>query len=81
MRSQTPPPLTLEEHTELGRELLQTRMRLHELCVLVVGVYGPQNRAAFSFQKTAEALDRLCGDLQAQAAEDLPGCNLDGLYL
>lgn len=81
MRPQTPLPLTMEEHIELGRELLLTRARMRELCDLVVGVYGPQNRAAFSFQKAADALDRLCGDLQAQAAEDLPDCKLDGLYL
>jgi hypothetical protein len=81
MRPQMPLPLTLEEHAELGEELRQTRMRMHELCALVVGVYGPQNRAAFSFHKVTEALDRLCGDLQTQALEDLPGYKLEGLYL
>ena len=81
MRPQTPLPLTMEEHTELGRELLLTRARIRELCELVVGVYGPQNRAAFSFQKASDALDRLCVDLQAQAVEDLPDYKLDGLYL
>jgi hypothetical protein len=81
MRPQTPLPLTLEEHDELGRELRQTRLRMRELCALVTGVYGPQNRAAFSFQKATEVLDHLCNDLQAQAAEDLPGQTVDHLYL
>jgi len=71
----------MEEHTELGRELVRTRTRMRELCALVVGVYGPQNRAAFSFQKATDALDHLCEHMQAQAAEDLPNYNLDGLYL
>jgi hypothetical protein len=81
MRPQTPLPLTLDEHTELSEELRQTRVRMRELCALVVGVYGPQNRAGFAFEKAIEALDRLSGDLQTQAAEDLPGQALDGLYL
>ena len=81
MRPQTPLPLTMEEHTELGRELVSTRARMRELCALVLGVYGPQNRAAFSFQKVTDALDRLCEDMQAQAVEDLPAYKLDGLYL
>jgi hypothetical protein len=80
MRPQTPVPLTLEEHTQMGRELRQTRTRLRELCAVVVGIYSLNNRAAFNFQKATEAIDRLCIDLQAQAAADLPGCNIDGLY-
>ena len=81
MRPQTPIPLTLEEHNELGSELRDTCRRMHELCDLVVGVYGPQNSAAFAFQKAVDALDRLCGDLQAQASQDLPGYKLEGMYL
>jgi hypothetical protein len=81
MRPQMPVPLTLEEHMELGRELRQTRARLHELSLVVTDVYGPRNQAAFTFQKLAEAMDRLCGDLEAQAAEDLPGQSVAGLYL
>jgi len=80
MRQSTPTPLTLEEHRELGGELRQTRARLHKLCDLVMTVYGPNNRAAFDFQKTAEAMDRLCAELQAQAARDLPGFETDGFY-
>ncbi|HUK17464.1 MAG TPA: hypothetical protein VLW65_13660 [Bryobacteraceae bacterium] len=81
MRPQTPVPLTFEEHAQLGRELRPTRLRMHELSAVVVEIYGPQNRAAFTFQKIAEALDRLCADLETQAAADLPGQSVDGLYL
>ena len=80
MRPETPVPLTWEEHAELAKELRQTRRRLHELSSVVVGVYGPQNRAAFTLQKIAEAMDRLCGDLESQAATDLPGQHVAGLY-
>jgi hypothetical protein len=72
--------LTLEEHRQLGDELRGTRAHLHELCTLVVRVYGPQNQAAFDFVKTAESIDRLCEDLQAQAAHDWPGHPTEGLY-
>ncbi len=75
-----PSPLTLEEHRELGGELRRARVRLHELCVLVASLYGPNNHAAFSFQKVADAVDRLCADLEAQAAHDWPGYKTDGFY-
>jgi hypothetical protein len=55
--------------------------RLQELCKVVVSVYGPHNTAAFNFIKAAEQISRLCQDLQAQAARDLPGYPIDGLYL
>jgi hypothetical protein len=45
-----------------------------------VSVYGPQNQAAFDFVKTAESIDRLCEDLQAQAAHDWPGHPTEGFY-
>ena len=80
MRPQTLVPLTLEEHRELGRELRSTNARLQELCKVVVGVYGPNTQAAFTFLKVADSLDRLCQDLQAQAAQDLPGVPVDGIY-
>ena len=81
MRPETPVPLTLEEHAQLGRELRQTRRRLHELSSVVGEIYGPRNRAAFTLQKIAEAMDLLCGDLEIQASLDLPGQNVAGLYL
>ena len=81
MRLQTPVPLTLEEHRELGRELHAANARLQELCKVVVSVYGPNNHASFTFLKVADNLNRLCHDLQAQAAQDLPGFSVDGLYL
>ena len=81
MRLQAPVPLTLEEHRELGRELRAANTRLQELYKVVVGVYGPNNQASFTFRKVAENLNRLCQDLQAQAAHDLPGFSVDGLYL
>jgi hypothetical protein len=74
-------PLTLEEHRELGAELRRTRARIQELLAVVAEVYGPNNQAAFSFLKAAEALERLCVDLQAQAARDWPGYHTDGIYL
>jgi len=80
MRPQTPVPLTLEEHRELGRELRATNARLQELCKVVVAIYGPNTQAAFTFRKAAENLERLCQDMQAQAAMDLPGIPVDGLY-
>jgi hypothetical protein len=55
--------------------------RMKELCKVVVSVYGPNNNAAFNFLKASEQLNRLCQDLQAQAANDLPGYPTDGLYL
>jgi hypothetical protein len=81
VRLQTPVPLTLEEHRELGRELHAANARLQELCKVVVSVYGPNNNASFTFLKVADNLNRLCHDLQAQAAQDLPGFSVDGLYL
>jgi hypothetical protein len=80
MRPQTPTPLTLEEHRELGAEMRALNARLQELCKVVVSVYGPNAQAAFTFMKAAEHVKRLCQDLQAQAARDLPGFPTDGLY-
>ena len=45
-----------------------------------MSVYGPQNRAAFDFVKAVECVDRLCQDLQAQAAQDWPGHPTEGFY-
>jgi hypothetical protein len=81
MRPTTPIPLTLEEHRELGNEMRRTRARIHELCGLVTQVYGPNNRAAFDFMKTAGEFDRLCAELQNQAEHDLPGYPVEGLYI
>lgn len=80
MRSERPSPLTREEHLELSRELKQARIKLNELAALVVEVYGPQNHAAFTFQTIVEALDSLSGDMQAQAAVDLRGQPVEGIY-
>ena len=81
MRPENPVPLTLEEHRELGREMRATNLRLRQLCVLVVDVYGPNNPAVFSFLKTLEAVQQLCHDLQTQAAQDAPGLFTDDIYL
>jgi hypothetical protein len=81
MRPEVSSPLTLKEHRELRRELRAARARLRELSNVVVAVYGPNNRAAFSFLKIADAMDRLCQDLQVQVSQDYPGRNVDGLYL
>jgi hypothetical protein len=81
MRPETIVPLTLEEHRELAVELCRTRARVRELCNVVVGIYGPNNPAAFTFLKVAESMDRLCNDLQAQASRDCPGNAVPNLYL
>jgi len=81
MRPQTPVPLTLEEHRELGTEMRAVNARLQELCKVVVSVYGPNTQAAFTFLKVADNMHRLCQDLQSQAARDLPGFPVDGFYL
>ena len=80
MRPERPQPLTRDEHLELGRELKQARVKLNELATLVVEVYGPQNQAAFTFHKIIEALDSLSEDMQTQAAEDLRGQAVEGIY-
>jgi hypothetical protein len=80
MRPQTPVPLTLEEHRELSVEMRAVNARLQALCTVVVSVYGPNTQAAFTFQKVAEQMLRLCQDLQAQAMQDLPGYPIDGFY-
>ena len=80
MHAGTPIPLSLEEHRELGGEIRRATARLHELCALVVSIYGPNNQAAFTFTKVVETLDRLCQDLESQAARDLPGYSTDGFY-
>jgi hypothetical protein len=81
MRSETILPLTLDEHRELAAELRRTRNRMRELCNVVVGIYGPNNSAAFTFLKAAESMDRLCNDMQAQAARDCPGAAIPEIYL
>jgi hypothetical protein len=81
MRPETSSPLTLKEHRELSREIRATRARLRELCNVVARVYGPNNRAAFSFLRVADGMERLCRDLQTQVARDYPGYDVDHLYL
>jgi hypothetical protein len=54
---------------------------LRELCNVVAGVYGPNNRAAFSFLKLVDDMERLCQDLQTQVTHDYPGYRVDDLYL
>ena len=58
-----------------------TARRLRALCDLVVSVYGPANRAAFSFLKAMEAIAHLEQDLMTQAMRDLPGYPSNDLYL
>ena len=80
MRPESSSPLTLEEHRELSREIRTARARLRELCNVVVSVYGPNNQAAFSFQKVTDALERLCHDLQIQVSQDHRGHSVDDYY-
>jgi hypothetical protein len=81
MRRESLVPLTLEEHRELGAEIRATAARLKELADVVIGVYGPNNQAAFGFQRLVETLERLQKDLQAQASRDLPGVPVDRFYV
>lgn len=81
MRPETSNPLTLNEHRQLGQELRATNRRLRQLCDMMVGVYGPNNRAAFTFMKLAEAMERVCKDMEAQASHDLPGYSSENFYL
>jgi hypothetical protein len=81
MTPQTPNPLTLEEHRELGREMSATNARLRELCRLVASIYGPQNHAAFSALRATAAMERLCQDLQTQVTLDYPGFATEKFYL
>src|ERR1035438_3017652 len=71
--AENPISLTIDEHRELGREMKATAQRLRALCDLVVSVYGPGNRASFSFLKTLKAIEHLEQDLATQAMQDLPG--------
>lgn len=81
MRPETSNPLTLEEHRQLGREMRAANQRLHTLCDLVVSVYGPNNRAAFTFQKLAETIELVCKEMEAQADKDVPGHPGESFYL
>ena len=81
MRRETANPLTSQEHRQLGNEIRATNARLHQLRDFVVGVYGPNNRAAFSFLKMVEAMDRLCTDLEGQANKDCPEVPNENFYL
>jgi hypothetical protein len=81
MRPETSSPLTMEEHQELSREIRAASARLREMCSLVISVYGPNNRAAFSFLKVTEAMERLCQDLQTQVPQDYRGDRVEHFYL
>jgi hypothetical protein len=58
-----------------------TARRLRVLYDLVVDVYGPSNRAAFSFVKAMEAIEHLEQDLATQAMQDLPEYPSNDIYL
>ena len=79
MAAETPLPLTLEEHRELGKEIRRAGARFRELKRLVTTVYGANSQVAFDFARATDALDRLQLDMEAQANHDLPGLRLDGI--
>ena len=54
--------------------------KLRILRDVVVSVYGPANRAAFSFERAMEQMEHLQQDLATQAAWDLPGSSSNQLY-
>ena len=78
--NESPVPLTLEEHRELALELQSAHARMRSLSEMFASLYGPQNQAAFTFARVAETMDRLCRDMQVQAAHDCPGTDVDKLY-
>jgi hypothetical protein len=73
-------PLSFDEHRELGRDILRTRAHMRQLAALMMTVYGPQSRTTFTYQKVNEAIDRLCGEMQAQAELDCPGLDASSFY-
>ncbi len=73
-------PLSFEEHRELAGDILKTRERMRQLASVVITVYGPQSRTAFTFKKATEAIDRLCDEMQAQAEMDCPGLDASSFY-
>ncbi len=75
-----PEPLTLEEHRQLARELRLTSARIRELCELVVSIYGTESRAAFSFSRAAESVERLRHEMQTQASLDWPEASQEKIY-
>src|SRR5215467_10256183 len=81
MRPENIVPLTLEEHRDLSNEMKTCTVRLRELCGLVVGIYGAQSLAGFSFLKAMDAVEHLNRELQNQARQDLKGRSIDGMYV
>ncbi len=55
--------------------------RLRAVAAVVASVYGPANPAAYRFQRLLEGFERLQRDMQAQAAQDLPGAPVQGFYI
>ena len=80
MAAEMPLPLTLEEHSELGKEMRLSCARFSELQKLMVGVYGPHSTAAVNFSRIVEAVERVQSEMEYQAARDLPGLRVEGLY-
>ncbi|PWU05487.1 MAG: hypothetical protein C5B51_14595 [Terriglobia bacterium] len=80
MSREAPLPLTLEEHRELGAEMRATSARLQELYSLIVSIYGPEDRVSACFLRLTEAIEQVRQELGRQAARDLPGHPLDGIY-
>jgi hypothetical protein len=78
--AETPTPLSLEEHRELAAEIKLASARFIELQKLMAKVYGPHRLAATNFCKAVEALELVQSDMEVQAAHDLPGLTVDGLY-
>jgi hypothetical protein len=73
-------PLTLEEHRDLSHEILTSRARLREVGRLVSSVYGGESASGAAFHEALNALDGLCAQLAAQAAEDCPEGAIEELY-
>ncbi len=80
MAAESPLPLSLDEHRELGSEIRNVTARLEELKKLVAAVYGANSMPAFDFTNAVEALEKLRDDMEVQAGRDLPGLHVDGLY-
>jgi hypothetical protein len=65
----------------MARELRAVTVKIRELSNMAAGIYTIENRAAFSFVKAAEGLERLLREMQAQAALDCPEDHTEHLYV
>jgi hypothetical protein len=73
-------PLSYEEHRQLSDELRGISSRLRALYALAEDVYGADSAAAARFGDALGSLARVRGEMQTQAAADLPEYQTRDLY-